>query len=273
MNPRPRAWPYFVSALGLLAAFIAVYVFFVRTYAGQIVDERAYNGAEDQHDLVATVSERFLDIVPFVAFGLGVVLALAIGAATRRWRQLVVGLVVGGVACVMAELSKYVLLTRPETGATDPFGNSFPSGHATVAAAAAFAVFLVSPPTWRHAAALVGGAFAVVTGVLALVSQWHRPSDVVAGFILVALCGCLGGGVLALAGAPASVAPSASLRWLWWVAAAGSVIALVAFALVYATVSDHGRHQEIAYAGGIAAVVAVGAGFTAGGARLFRDLG
>jgi len=273
VTSRLRAWPFFVAALGLFAGFVAVYIFFVRTYAGQIVDERAFNGAYSQHDAIATFSERFLDVVPLIAFGAGIVLTLSIGVVTRRWRQLVVGLVVFGVACVLAELSKYVFLSRPETGATDPFGNSFPSGHTTVAAAAAFAVFLVTTPRWRPAAALGGGAFAVLTGVLALVSQWHRPSDVVAGLILVAICGCLGTGVLALLGLPAARQRSASLAWLWWVSAIAAVVSLIAFVLIYATVSDHGQHLQVAYVGGVAAVLAVGAGFTAAGNRLFRTVG
>ncbi|MGN6206701.1 phosphatase PAP2 family protein [Humibacter sp.] len=272
VNPRLRAWPFFVAALGLLAGFIAVYIFFVRTYAGQVVDERAFNGAYSQHDAVATFSEHFLDVVPVIAFGAGIVLTLAIGIATRRWRQLIAGLVVAGVACVLAELSKYVFLSRPETGATDPFGNSFPSGHTTVAAAAAFAVFLVTAPRWRPVAALAGGAFAVLTGILALVSQWHRPSDVVAGLILVAICGCLGTGILAMLGLPAARQPSASLGWLWWITAIAAAVSLVAFVLIYASVADHGRHLEIAYVGGVSAVLAVGAGFTAAGTRLFRTV-
>ena len=273
MNPRLRAWPFFAAALCLLAGFVAVYVFFVRTYAGQVVDERAFNGAENQHNAVATFSEHFLDVVPLISLGAGILLTLALGVATRRWAQLVVAAVVAGVACGLAELSKYVLLTRPETGATDPFGNSFPSGHTTVAAAAAFAVFLVATPRWRLVAALCGGAFAVLTGILALVSQWHRPSDVVAGLILVAICGCLGGAVLALLGVQAERVRARALRWLWWIAVGGAVVSAAAFVLVYATVSEHGSHLEIAYVGGICAVLAVGAALTAAGARLFRRVG
>ena len=40
-----RTWPFAVAAGTLAAAFVLTYLFFVRTYVGQIVDERAFNGA------------------------------------------------------------------------------------------------------------------------------------------------------------------------------------------------------------------------------------
>jgi membrane-associated phospholipid phosphatase len=273
MTPRLRAWPFALAAVVAAVAFVGVYLFFVRTYAGQIVDERAFNGAVDQHRLVRTLSIFFLDAVPTIAIGGGIVLSVIIGLVTRRPRQLLVALAAGAVACAIAELSKYVFLSRPETGATDAFNNSFPSGHATVAAAGAFAVFLTATPRWRPLAAVVGGAFSVVTGILLLTSQWHRPSDVVAAFLLVATCGCLGGVVLALWRVPMARTVARSLKALWWVAAAGALVSLGAFVTIYVTVQDHGSHLSIAYLGGSTAILAIGSAVAVAGNRLFRAVG
>src|SRR6476660_9933969 len=63
--------------------------------------------------------------------------------------------------------------------------NSLPSGHTTLAASAAAAVFLMVSPRWRPLAGFLGGSFAVATGVSTLINQWHRPADVVAAFFVV----------------------------------------------------------------------------------------
>lgn len=272
MTAKSRIWPFAVVAAGLAAAFVGTYLFFVRTYVGQIVDERAFNGAADQHALIHRLSGAVLGNIAVVAIGGGIILTLLIGGVTRRPRHIVVALVAGGAALGLAELSKYVFLSRAQTGATDVFNNSFPSGHATVAAAAAFAVFLVSPPRWRPLAAVLGGAFAMLTGVLAVISQWHRPSDIVAAFMLVGVCGSIGGAALIGWGVPTATRPASPLPALWWIAGVSAAVSLAAFILIYVTVQDHGSHLQIAYVGGSTAILAVGSGFAAAGNRLFRRL-
>lgn len=272
MTARPKARSFLLAAALLAAAFVATYLFFVRTYAGQIVDERAFIGAADQHALVHRLSGAFLGNAAYVAIGGGILLTLLIGGITRRPKHIVVALGAGVVAVIIAELSKYVFLSRAQLGATDIFNNSFPSGHATVAAAAGFAVFLVSTPRWRPLAAVLGGGFAMLTGILAVISQWHRPSDVVAAFMLVGVCGSLGGAVLVAWKVPVAVRPARPLRPLWWIAGISAVVSLIAFVLIYLTVQDHGSHLQIAYLGGGTAILALGCGLAAAGNRLFARL-
>jgi len=261
-----------MSAVVLTVAFVATYLFFVRSYVGQIVDERAFAGAITQHDLFYRLTGMALGVVPAVAIGGGILLTVVVGLVTRRIRHLIVALAVGAVAVIAAELAKHVFLVRAETGATNLLDNSFPSGHATVAAAAAFAVFLVSPPRWRPLAAVLGGAFSALTGVLLVIQQWHRPSDVVAAFMLVAACGCLGGIALLLWGVPATTQPARSLSALWWIAGASALVSAVAFVIIFITVENHGSHRQIAYAGGGAGILAIASAFAAGGNALFRRI-
>ncbi|MBS1672563.1 MAG: phosphatase PAP2 family protein [Actinobacteria bacterium] len=272
MTRRRTATPFALAALGLAIAFIATYLFFVGTYVGQIVDERAFVGASSQHDAIYRLTGMILGTVPLVAIGGGILLTVIIGVVTRRFTHLVVALAVGVVAVAAAELAKHVFLVRAETGATDLLGNSFPSGHATVAAAAGFAVFLVSTPRWRPLAALIGGAVAVATGIGLVIQQWHRPSDVVAAFMLVAACGCLGGIALLLRRVPEPAQPVRSLGALWWVAGVSAAVSAIAFVVIFITVENHGSHLQIAYAGGGSAILAVGAALAAGGNRLFSRI-
>ncbi|WP_424935728.1 MULTISPECIES: phosphatase PAP2 family protein [Bacteria] len=259
-----------VIALSLL--FGAVYVLFVRTYTGQVIDARAFDGAAEQHDLVHWAAVKLLEHVPELAIGGGAVLILLVGGVTRRFKHVAVALGAAATALSVTELAKHVVLTRTDTGATDFFHNSLPSGHATVAAAAAFAVFLVSTPRWRPVAALVGGAFAVSVGVLLVIGQWHRPSDVIAAFLVVAICGCLSGIVLLLWRVPEADPSASPLNALWWVFGASAVVAIMALGVVFVTATDERTPLQIAYLGGSAAILAAGSGLAAAGNRWFRRL-
>lgn len=274
MSTRLRAAPFLWAAAGLAVAFVGIYLFFVRTYAGQIVDERAFLGAGSTHDSIAAVTRRFLIVLPAVALGAGSIATLLIAIARRSWKLLVIAAVVVLGANVSTEMLKYVFLSRPETGATYIMGNSFPSGHTTVAASVSFAIFLVSAPRWRPTIAVFGWLFSVATGVFTLVSQWHRPSDVIAGYIVVAFWGCIAGVVSARWEIPVSdTIHRARLLPLWWIALACTIVSAASFALVYATVGEHGSHLRVAYVGGMAAITAVGSAFAAIANRLFRSVG
>lgn len=272
MAARPRVLPFAIAAMLLAVAFVLTYFFFVRTYVGQIVDERAFAGASQQHDVVYRITGMILGNIPAFGIGGGIVLTLIIGGVTRRPRHIVVALGTGAVALGLAELAKHVFLIRAQTGATDLLSNSFPSGHATVAASAAFAVFLVSPPRWRPLAAVVGTAFAILTGILLVIQQWHRPSDVVAAFMLVGACGCAGAIALLIWNVSPTARPARQLPALWWISGAAALVSLVAFIVIYATVEQHGSHLQLAYAGGGSAILAVGCALAAAGNALFRRI-
>jgi hypothetical protein len=88
-------------------------------------------------------------------------------------------------ANVATQILKDLLPIRPYRGVETLELNSLPSGHTTMAASAAAAVFLMVSPRWRPLAGYLGGTFAVATGVSTLINQWHRPADVVAAFLVV----------------------------------------------------------------------------------------
>ncbi|MFP5367305.1 MAG: phosphatase PAP2 family protein, partial [Actinomycetes bacterium] len=71
--------------------------------------------------------------------------------------------------------------------------NSLPSGHTTLAASAAAAIFLVVSPRWRPFAAAAGGTYSVLAGAAMFINLWHRPADVVAAFLVVGAWTLIGG--------------------------------------------------------------------------------
>ncbi|WP_160175841.1 phosphatase PAP2 family protein [Cryobacterium roopkundense] len=278
---------YLGGAALVSVAFIALYVFFVTIQAGQYADQLAYDGAQFGRRSVTPFTAELLDSVPTVSLVLGLIGTVAIALKRRNWRTLLVALGVAAAAVVSAQLLKYGVLQRPDLGVTGYAGNSFPSGHTTVAAASALVVFLVSGPRMRPVLAVGGTAFAVLAGVSTLANQWHRPSDVIASMLCVAFWGCVGGAVLAWpglawAGADAPVRraagggtrrrASAVMRPLRWVLL--PFAALAGLALAGTFLFDFGESADllVAYIGGVASIVTSGLLLALCGIRLFARL-
>jgi hypothetical protein len=108
--------------------------------------------------------------------------------------------VIGG-STVSAELLKRVVLERPMLAVPDERGvvASFPSGHTAVAMSLALAAVLVAPRRLRGVVAVAGGAYAVAIGEGVVITGWHRPSDVLASYLL-----CTAWAALAAAGLTAT---------------------------------------------------------------------
>lgn len=183
-------------AIGLIALalvcgglVLVVYWAFVRTYSGQIVDNSAWNGAFLGRPVVAVLLSWLKDIFP-VLFGIiivgAIVTVVIVTLRRRRLELLLAAAVLVGGSLGTTELLKHIVLPRPDFGIDGMNFNSLPSGHTTAAASIAVAVVLVVPPVLRVAAALIGGLFAVLIGIGTLAVGWHRPSDVIAGYIMVA---------------------------------------------------------------------------------------
>ncbi len=268
-----RAAPFVWGALGSAAAFAGVYLFFVRSYMGQLVDERAFAGADAWQAGFVTATQHFLNVLPYVAVGAATLLGIAIVLVRRNWLVFVAALAAAAAANVCTQLLKYLFLGRPQHGVADGLANSLPSGHATVAASAALVVFLVAAPRLRPLVAMLGAIFTIVAGAATLVDQWHRPSDVVAALLVVAFWGCAAGFVLARSRARTALSSvAARLLTLVWIAIGCAVVAAIALVVTYVSALAGASHLLIAYVGGLAAIIAVSFALAAAGNRLFRWL-
>lgn len=191
-----RATILLVSAILLAFTFLTIAYYFVFTESGQALDQRAFNGAFLGQRTVAPVGLTLLDALPITGVAVAVVLAILITIVRRNWWVLLVALTVAGLANIATQAIKNVVLERPDLGVPGYGGNSFPSGHTTLAASAVLVVFLVSSQRTRRYVAALGAVFTASIGVSTLANQWHRPSDVVAAFLLVSFFGCVAGLVL-----------------------------------------------------------------------------
>lgn len=268
MRAAPRAWHFVATAAVLAVLLAASYLFFVQGYMGQLIDEQARTGA--QFAVVAEAS-TLLDAVPLLSAGV-VLIAVVIGAIRRQRVATVLALIVVAAANLTSQLLKHEVLTRPDNGATGEWHNSFPSGHTTVFVSAVFALFLVSAPRLRPVIAAVGSLAILAVGSLLVGSQWHRPSDVVAGVLVVAIYVFLGGALLARL-RPVSArgsAPGAGGTIGLLIAAAA--LSAAAFGLAYVTTDASVEGAPAAALAGFVAIAAVTASTGALAARLFRRI-
>ena len=170
-------------ALLAAAGVAGVYLACVRTSLGQSVDTLMMQGADVKHERVVQVLDRALNGTTLASLVLVCVTAAAIGFIRRRADlALAAGLLVIG-ANVSTRLFKN-RLPRPDLDGF-PAPNSFPSGHTTAAASVAFALILVLPFAIRGTVALIGAAYVTIIAIATVWAEWHRPSDTIAGLLVV----------------------------------------------------------------------------------------
>ena len=174
-----------LATLACIAGLIATYHYFVQTTTGQFIDESALVEAVAIHGPAGKASTKFLDLLPTISLVMAAVVVLFVTVIRKHWTEAGIAVAACIGANIATQVLKDVLPSRPDKGVVTLDLNSLPSGHTTLAASAAAAVFLMASPRWRPMAGFVGGSFAIASGVSTLINQWHRPADVVAAFLLV----------------------------------------------------------------------------------------
>ncbi|WP_035771418.1 phosphatase PAP2 family protein [Arthrobacter sp. Br18] len=184
---------FVVAALACSSALGWTYWAFVRTTSGQFADESAWAEAGVAAPDSPLPFLQFLDHLPLLSLVIAAGTVGFVSLLRRRWAAAAIacGTIVG--ANLTTQILKNLVLDRPDRGVPTLDFNSLPSGHTTLAASAAAAVFLVASPRWRPFAAAAGGAYSVVAGAATYLNLWHRPADVVAALLVVGTWTLLGG--------------------------------------------------------------------------------
>ena len=212
-------------ALGTVAAalFALLYVLFVHTEPGRNVDDAALL----ERSTAVEISPVAVELVDLAAVVVAVVIfgALALKRGDPR-------LAVAGTGVIVASMAIAMLLARtlPQVSTTP----SFPSGHATLAMAIACGLVLTASASWRQALVSIAALLAVVVGIGLITLDWHRPSEIAAGYLLAFACTCLAVAFLDRARPKGAAAQPA------WTGRRVSIVALAgiaAFALLLAVVS------------------------------------
>lgn len=233
----PSVGTSILFALATIACAVGLagtYYFFVRTTAGQFIDESALVEATELGGTAGRASTSLLDMLPMLCLVISSVVVLFVTVARRRWKAAGIAVAACIAANVATQILKFLIPDRPDRGVQTLELNSLPSGHTTLAASAAAAVFLMVSPRWRPLAGFLGSTFAVATGVSTLINQWHRPADVVAAFLLVGAFMLPAGWLILRTGSSWNVWKgygehwAASRLWVWLTIAALLVAGVVA---------------------------------------------
>lgn len=177
----------FSVALFAVLLFVAGYLIFVGTRAGQATDTLAMfalselNGVFAPWDQVLLREWYLFILVPLVAA------AVIVALVRRRFALGTRMLVMVVAATVTTQVLKHFLLSRPALGITYYMTNSFPSGHTTTAGAAAVALVMVAADRWREVATYLSALVLWLVALAVIVARWHRPSDVFAAICVVAV--------------------------------------------------------------------------------------
>ncbi len=202
-----RPGPRFALA-SIAAAFLllATYWAFVLTESGQRLENLALAGAVFRDPLEVEGSLAGLSGISVASFGIAIVVVFLAGLARRRPGLAALAAAVMGVSALVAEALKDVLV-RPQffDAASWLLVNTFPSGHATIAAAVGIGALLVAPDRARWIVLPIAAIYAAVIAQAVQVAGWHRLSGTIGG-MLVALT--IGFASLAVLSARGYVRPS-----------------------------------------------------------------
>ena len=124
-----------------------------------------------------------LHLVSVASVGLALLAVVGIGLSRRRPGAAAAGVVLVLTSQVLTQGLKAVL---PRDGVGE---NSLPSGHVTVVSALVVATLLVLPAALRTVAGAVGLVVIAGASVSVMAAGWHRPSDVLAAYGVVAAVG------------------------------------------------------------------------------------
>jgi hypothetical protein len=184
-SPQNRVVRSVLVSLVFLALGIAVYVFFVATAQGQLLDASSF-GAVSWLRLGGGGWASALRTVLLVVSGALFVVLLVIALVQRRVREAGVALVICVIALLLSGGLKQFVVARPDLGNFGYSYNTFPSGHETITVASLVGAYLLLPEKSRRPAIVLPFlVLGTASGAFQVIAYAHRPSDVIGAALLV----------------------------------------------------------------------------------------
>ncbi|MFS0715057.1 phosphatase PAP2 family protein [Microbacterium sp. 2P01SA-2] len=236
----------YLQLAGVQLAAIAVTVLVcVFTATGQHADQAAMVATTASSNPVLRaaqhISANYILIVAAVTMLVSIIAAIL----RRRFAEAAAASVVFVGASVVTQVLKNEVIARPDLASGwGAYGNSLPSGHATIAIAAACAALFAAPHRMKLVLAPVLVVWAAVAGMGVIAAGWHRPSDVVTASLVVGFWCTIAALIVTVArhrrGQAAAVLSGAQrrLRGLAPVLIIGAAFAAVALSASYAAGSE-----------------------------------
>jgi hypothetical protein len=171
-----------------VALFFAVYVVFVRTADGQQWENAAVNQLHrSMHPVWTSVADRYLSFITNATFALALAGIVVIGLVRKRFALTAAAIATVLGSLLTAELLQHYLLSRPALiwAPSTLTGNSFPSGHTTIAMGVTLGFIMIVPSRLRIITALIAYAATALVASFTIIAGWHRPSDTFGADFLV----------------------------------------------------------------------------------------
>jgi membrane-associated phospholipid phosphatase len=197
-----------IAAAVSIALLALTFWGFVLTETGQRLENLALEGATFRDPVEIEGSLAGLSGISVLSFAAAIALVSLIGLARRRPGLALLAATVMVVSILLAEVLK-AILERPHLvdGAPWLLVNTFPSGHATIAATIAIGALLVSPERLRWLVLPIVAVYAGVIAQAVQVAGWHRLSGTLGGMLVATVVACL---ALAFVAARGRVQPTAA---------------------------------------------------------------
>lgn len=189
-----------VLAGGFVLAFALVYAVAFGTRFGRDADLAVFRHAGDfSVESVRALGQHVVDTIDVASLTVGTAAAALVALARREPRRAAAAVGVVGLAALTARLLKEALGRLDPAGgvaARGFYGDSFPSGHAAIAASLGLALVIAAPPVLRPTAAALGAAYAAGVGFAMILLRGHLASDIVGGYLLAGFWACVVVGAL-----------------------------------------------------------------------------
>ena len=232
--PARRTWLWVFGFLFCAAGLVITHEFFISSTRGQWLEHATLESryaSITQGPMQNDILRRMLSTIPLATAIIAAVIFLANMFIRQRFIAAGIALATFLGANITTQLLKEFWVHRadPQMPMSDPnmelwwwSVNSFPSGHATMAAGAAVSVFLICGPRQRPFVGIMTALLAMLSGV-AIFLTGHFASDIIAAYLVVACWGLIGGWLIMRSGerwnsisveAPMTTAAGAGLAWL-----------------------------------------------------------
>jgi membrane-associated phospholipid phosphatase len=174
-----------VTAVVALVAFFAIYGLAVQTEVGQHADDAALTGSRSAPQRAQTGANGLLRLISFASIAAALIGLGVLAWLRRRPWLIALPVVIVGASLLAAEVFKLVILQRPDLWPSAVLtGNTYPSGHTTIAVGLGLSALLVAPERARGLVAVGAALLAGGVGVLVVTADWHRPSDPLGSYAL-----------------------------------------------------------------------------------------
>ncbi|MDO5662613.1 MAG: phosphatase PAP2 family protein [Brachybacterium sp.] len=189
MSTFSLSWRFAGSLLLCLACAVGVWSlasFAVHTARGQRLDQMVLTAGRNDDGPIAQLVFPVLNTVSIPVVLVALVAAIIVALVRRRFgTALHMVLLVGGAALTTEILKEFVITRESLAPGLEVTPNSYPSGHATLAASITLAVVLAVPPRLRSLVAILGAGWTAAASIGTIASGWHRPSDVIGALLVV----------------------------------------------------------------------------------------